>query len=346
MSVSVVVIGKNEESVIGRCLRSILAAAEEVGGAEVVMVDSASTDRTVEIALSLGVRVLSLKPEWELSPSAGRYIGFHHTRGEFILFVDADTVVERDFLRHALPYFAQPEVAGISGYLDDLDEQGQPIPYIGRRSAEVYELTFLRGPCSLYRRSALEQVGTFNPYLIVEEEEELALRLRKHGLRLLHIPHPMGCHLRGTISHAHLFRFWKLGRLLGPGRALRYAARAGNGLQFCIDRCKQTAFFTLLALFFVLGLGLLATDHMASAIASLTMFAAGMGLVGIKRRSLTGPLSFAAFHLSIIFGLIVGALTTKVKDPREYPRDAIDLGKAARSSSPSQAEARDCLVAT
>src|SRR5215510_6336916 len=77
-SLTVIVIGRNEEAYITDCLRSALAAAAQAGGAEVVYVDSASTDRTMGLARALGVRVISLRPEWELSPSAGRHVGFHH----------------------------------------------------------------------------------------------------------------------------------------------------------------------------------------------------------------------------------------------------------------------------
>src|SRR5436190_17729397 len=112
-TLSVVVIGKNEEKHIAECLRSVLVAAEAAGGAEVVYVDSASTDRTVEIVRALGVRTLALRPEWRLSPAAGRYVGFHNTSGELVMFVDGDTIIERDWLRRAVPYFDRAEVAGV-----------------------------------------------------------------------------------------------------------------------------------------------------------------------------------------------------------------------------------------
>src|SRR5262245_7123776 len=111
-SLSVVIIGRNEETYITDCLRSALTAVDRAGGAEVVYVDSASTDRTVELARALGIRVISLRPHWELSPSAGRYVGFHHTSGELIMFVDGDTALDPDWLRNAIPWFDRPEVSG------------------------------------------------------------------------------------------------------------------------------------------------------------------------------------------------------------------------------------------
>ncbi len=81
--VSIVIIGRNEERSIGKCLSAALSAAEQIGGAEIIFVDSASTDNTVSIVQSYGVRVLSLKPEWKLTPSAGRFVGSHYAQGDF-----------------------------------------------------------------------------------------------------------------------------------------------------------------------------------------------------------------------------------------------------------------------
>ncbi len=321
-SLSVVVISKNEESYIARCLQSVLAAAEEIGGAEIVVVDSASTDRTVEIARSYGVRVLSLKPEWELSPAAGRYVGFHHSSGELVMFVDADTVIDRKWLQAARQYFARPEIAGVAGYLDDVDEDGQLLPYVGHRSAEVCAVDRLRG-IALYRRAAMERAGTFNPYLITEEEAELGFRLRRHGFRLLQVPHPMGCHLRGTTAHTGLLRAWRLGRFKGDSLTLRYGWRAGKSWRFCFDLMRPTLAFLAVCSLVVAGLGLFLADYEQLGIIMLLLFLGLMVAVAIKRRSLLGPFTYVATHLLILSGLIIGVLTTTVKDPQSYPLDVI-----------------------
>ena len=86
-TVSIVIIGRNEEQSIEQCLTAAIAAADQIGGAEMIFVDSASTDNTAAIVQSYGVRVLSLKPEWKLTPSAGRFVGSHYAEGDFILFI-------------------------------------------------------------------------------------------------------------------------------------------------------------------------------------------------------------------------------------------------------------------
>ncbi|HVT55215.1 MAG TPA: glycosyltransferase, partial [Xanthobacteraceae bacterium] len=54
---SLIVIAKNEEASIGRCLRSVAFADEKV------VVDNGSTDKTVEIARALGAHVIETR-DW------------------------------------------------------------------------------------------------------------------------------------------------------------------------------------------------------------------------------------------------------------------------------------------
>jgi glycosyltransferase involved in cell wall biosynthesis len=82
MKLSVVVITKNEEAVIGRCLESVAWADERI------VVDSGSTDRTLEICRSLGAQV-HVTPDWP-GPGPQRNRAIDLAGGEWILALDAD----------------------------------------------------------------------------------------------------------------------------------------------------------------------------------------------------------------------------------------------------------------
>ncbi|MCI0393137.1 MAG: glycosyltransferase [Acidobacteria bacterium] len=323
-SLSVVVIGRNEETYITDCLRSVLTAIAQVGSAEVVYVDSASTDRTVELARALGVRVILLRPEWELSPSAGRYVGFHHTSSELIMFVDGDTVIEPDWLRYAIPWFDRPEVTGVAGFFVDLDDRGRLLPYVGKRSETVCEMGELRGS-GLYRRRAMEQVGTFNPYLVTDEEAELGLRLQREGWKLLHLPYPMARHLRSAPRLKMMLRAFRLGRICRIGVTFRYACREGLGFQFCFRHLRLTMIFALACLLLSPGLFLLLTGYSHAAKLFLWPLLLGNVAIAIKKRSLLGPLDYIVTHGLALFGLIAGSLKVQIKDPRDYPLDVIEI---------------------
>ena len=82
---SVVVITKNEEDKIVRCLESVKWADE------IIIVDDKSRDRTVEICRGLGARVISHQSDYNFDRQ--RNLGIDQARGEWILQMDADEIV-------------------------------------------------------------------------------------------------------------------------------------------------------------------------------------------------------------------------------------------------------------
>lgn len=87
--VSVVIITKNEEKNIGRCIGSVLWADE------IIVVDGYSTDRTVEIASSLGAKIVQHKFSGAFADD--RNIGMESARNHWVLQLDADDVVTEGF---------------------------------------------------------------------------------------------------------------------------------------------------------------------------------------------------------------------------------------------------------
>lgn len=92
MSLSVVIITKNEEQLIADCIRSVSFADE------VVVVDSESTDKTVSIAEKLGARVFSKK---FTTYAHQRTAALNYVKGTWVLYIDADERVS-DELKHEI----------------------------------------------------------------------------------------------------------------------------------------------------------------------------------------------------------------------------------------------------
>ena len=327
--VSIVIIGRNEERGIGKCIGAALDAAEQVGGAEVIFVDSASTDNTVSIVKSFGVRVLSMKPDWKLSPSAGRFVGSHYAKGDFILFVDADTLVYKNFLPVALEHFRQnPDVGGINGFLDDLNENGELLTDVEERFDDATDVKWLRGPCCFYRREALLAVGSFNPHLAMEEEAELGLRLVKNGWRLQIIPFPMACHTRcyhcQTIkSLISTFKRDVVTKRLGEiTRTIAYAFKQGNGLLFCWLRLKTTIIF--LGWLFLLSACFFLPEYFYPRTVFFLFFIIGGFTIFRKKRSLKQALLFIPAKLLIFVDVLAGLHKISLKNPNFYSLDVIE----------------------
>jgi glycosyltransferase involved in cell wall biosynthesis len=331
--VSIVIIGRNEEQAIGKCIGAALTASEQVGGAEIIFVDSASTDDTVSIAQSCGVRVLSLKPHWKLTPSAGRFVGSYYAQGEFVLFLDADTLIYKDFLTVAIEHFDNnPDLAGINGTIDDLNEKGELLPDIEERYSEVTNVKWLRGPCCFYRRAALQKVGSFNPYLAVEEEAELGLRLIKNGWLLQQIPLPMACHTRcyNVRTLQNIISTYKrdiISKRFGEiTKTIGYAFSQGFGWGFCWLRLKTTIVF--LAWLFLLSLSLFLPAYLHPKAVFSSIFILGLTAVFSKKRSIKQTLLFISDKIINFIDVLAGFHKIDLKDPSFYPLDVTEHAPA------------------
>jgi glycosyltransferase involved in cell wall biosynthesis len=98
-TVSACLIVKNEEENLGRCLSSLLGAVDEI-----VVVDTGSTDRTVEIAKKYGARVGHFA--WVNDFAAARNAALDLATGDWVLSIDADEWLANDEARA----FVQSEV--------------------------------------------------------------------------------------------------------------------------------------------------------------------------------------------------------------------------------------------
>ena len=91
---SVVLITQNEEANIGCTLASVQPLVAD-GTAEIIVLDSGSTDRTVEIARSLGAKVFV--EDWK-GYAAQKNSAIQKAQGDWILSLDADEEVERELI--------------------------------------------------------------------------------------------------------------------------------------------------------------------------------------------------------------------------------------------------------
>lgn len=193
--VSVVVIGRNEGARLERCLAAIAAARWADVRHEVIYVDSHSSDGSRERAAALGAQVLTVE---RMPPNAAkaRNQGWRAARGEFVLFLDGDTVLHADFVSKALAALsAEPVLCAAWGHRRELDP-GQSL------YTRLLDLDWVYPPGRalyfggdvLVRRAALAMVEGFDEGLNAGEEPELCARLRGRGWQIEHLDVPMTLH--------------------------------------------------------------------------------------------------------------------------------------------------------
>ena len=212
--VSVVIIGRNEGDRLLDCLEAVNIVPREGFRLELIYVDSASSDGSPDRARAHGARVIEVNPE-RPSAALGRNAGWRSSKGEFVLFLDGDTLLEPDFIAKALPAMDEPGVAVVWGHRRErFPEQSLYI--------RVLDLDWIYPPgdseyCggdALMRREALEHVDGFDDTLIAGEEPEVCRRLREQHYRVLHMDIPMTLHDLGIDSFS---AYWR--RALRAGHA-------------------------------------------------------------------------------------------------------------------------------
>ena len=225
--VSVIINSFNQEKTIAAAIESGLAAASEVGG-EVILADSHSTDRTVEIASEYPIRIVQLVNAAERSRGVAPQLGYQHSRGDYLYILDGGMQMIPGFLPRALAFLAQhPEAAGVGGRLlqphsGSAQDRELPRNRVQRSPGHVEQLD----GGGLYRRRAIEESGYLSDRNLHSREEfDLAVRLRSLGWKLWRIPVDVATFAESDAARDELLRSrWRSASVCGLGELLRAAA--------------------------------------------------------------------------------------------------------------------------
>lgn len=225
LNVSIIVKTLNEEKRIAATLDSIVAALVGHQG-EIIVADSGSTDKTVEIASRYPVTVVQIMPPARPSCGIGPQLGFQHSRYGAICLLDGDMLLDADFLSEAIAFLhANPSAAGVTGHVEEVQIANLEFARRVQRHApenSIGSIDRMNGG-GLYRRSAIESVGYLSDRnLHGYEEFELGIRLRSANWTLHRLDRRFVQHF-GHTQNAYrlLVRRWKSKYLHGIGELLR-----------------------------------------------------------------------------------------------------------------------------
>jgi glycosyltransferase involved in cell wall biosynthesis len=191
-AVSFVVPAYNEEKRLARTLTAIMSELQRSGCiGEVIVVNNASTDATGDIAASYPEVIVVDEPVKGLVQA--RRAGFLRASGALIANVDADTIVTEGWLDRVLAEFRRPGLVALSGpyiYYDVPKRTRAVVRAFYMMGYGAYVLnrfvlrsgSMLQGGNFVVRRSALEQIGGYNPdFSFYGEDTDLACRLHAVG---------------------------------------------------------------------------------------------------------------------------------------------------------------------
>ena len=246
--VSVVVLTRNREKLLGDCLGTLLAQDYPGSRTEIIVVDDGSTDGTAQTVQALAREHSRLRyiPQAHRGIPAARNAGIRASRGELVAIVADDYLLSPDYLRTAVLFFEKnpkaqilrfkvvPRSSGLSDLINRFayeveflqrlhpDEAWAPRPLDWRFYAHVPRLSddgptaapFLEAAGgAVFRRGLFARVGFFDENLLRSEDTDFSVRLRRHGITAYYdssqgIRHATGFWARETIPKRFLAGYY------------------------------------------------------------------------------------------------------------------------------------------
>jgi GT2 family glycosyltransferase len=197
---SVVVPVHNRAALTTQCLDALLAVSNDVARTEIVVVDDASSDSTARVLADRGERLEVVRHEQSSGFAASCNDGAAAATGEWVAFLNNDTIPQEGWLDALLRYASRRERIGFVGAKllfpnDTVQHAGVVFArdlsphhiYAGFRTDDPVvnksrPFQVVTGACGVIRRALFEELGGFDTGFVNGYEDlDLCLRLRRLG---------------------------------------------------------------------------------------------------------------------------------------------------------------------
>jgi glycosyltransferase involved in cell wall biosynthesis len=186
--ITVVIPVRNREHLIARAIQSVVAQTLPVD--EIVVVDDASTDHTVDVVEGFinslnNLTLISLKEN--VGAASARNIGIKNANGDLIAFLDSDDVWHHDKLfKQVREFEANKDIVavfcGVVLVTADTQNKFNYIPKPDISQADLYHVNLLwTMSCALVLKKALVEIGCFDASLPSCQDWDLFIRLSEYG---------------------------------------------------------------------------------------------------------------------------------------------------------------------
>ena len=173
-----------------------------------------------------------------LGLSAGRMAAVEQSNGKWIAITDIDVRPEPDWIEQMLlasKPIENESIAAITGRTvfqahDDVVSRFRAVEIASKYRNRPRKTSLANGPCSMFLRKALVEVGGFDPTWYHAEDMELSLRLLSNGGTIIHAPDALVSHVpeigirrflhkrrRDARAHVRIVRHFPARQRNGPG---------------------------------------------------------------------------------------------------------------------------------
>lgn len=233
MDLSVIVVSYNTRQLLDECLHSLYSADAPGGGFEVIVVDNASVDDSAAMVTVEYPQATLIVSDVNLGFSAANNRGTAVATGEYLLFLNSDTVVGRDALTKPLAFMQEnPQVGALTvrlvypnGERDPDNHRGFPTPsnalfhFTGlsrlfpnsRRLngyfrnfedfSKIHAVPVIAGSYMMMSRSLDRRLGGWDEtYFFYGEDIDYCYRIHEAGYEIIYYPLVEVLHYKGASS--------------------------------------------------------------------------------------------------------------------------------------------------
>ncbi len=232
MELSIIVVNWKSVDFVLDCIESIHKTTRDVGY-EIIVVDNASGDDCCRIVSQAHPSVVVVGSERNIGFARANNLGAEKSKGEYLLFLNPDTVVLGEALKTMVARMRCTEHLGALGCrllnrdlslqtscvqafpnltnqilgVEWLRKRSPRLPLWGMRALyasvhqDVFDVDAVSGACIMLRRDVFEQVGGFSTeYFMYAEEIDLCCKVRQAGWRVGYVPDAQIVHFGGESS--------------------------------------------------------------------------------------------------------------------------------------------------
>jgi GT2 family glycosyltransferase len=205
--VSIIILNYNGKCFLKNCLSTVFET--NYPNFEVIFVDNASTDKSLDFVSKVfaekkGLKLISNRRNLGFGPACN--VGFNHAKGDYIVFLNNDTVVEPDWLATLVDALENDQTIGLAQSLI-FNIGGQMVQSAGFLMGDysickhwvvfpndrykdmlpnVFEISHVMGAAMIAKREFLQEIGLFDPkYFWYYDDEYLSFRTWLAGKRVV-----------------------------------------------------------------------------------------------------------------------------------------------------------------
>ena len=230
IDLSIIIVSYNTQKLVDKLLASIKAAEKGNYKIEIILVDNASNDGSVEMVKKRYSQVNILVNPKNIGFAAANNKGMRNAKGRLVLLLNSDTQIEKDTLIKMIDFIdknsryqaATCRIELVDGRLDPACHRGFPSPWAAftyfakfekvlpgskifgqyhqgwKDLTKVHQVEVISGAFFLVSRKIIEKVGLLDEsFFMYGEDIDWCLRIKKAGFRIGFVPYTKIIHVKG-----------------------------------------------------------------------------------------------------------------------------------------------------